>query len=208
MSENALTKPTKAPLFIGPDVLIQGTVTYQGEDPEAELVVLGEVRGNIFTKGVLKIEEGAIVGAESLIQARQIVVAGKIEGAGVKIQAQIFEVKPTGNVSADVLCLPPGGLEQSRGAVLNVRLEMSADHGTAAVLESPKIRTVQAQTPLVASEPADTLIANLAQGSKLKKEETTVVPIVTSSFPAKVSPYRGEDLPAVEAVASVKSSFP
>lgn len=138
------------PLFIGADIVIQGTVIYNGKDPKAVLMLVGKIEGNIKTNGILQIVEGAVVQAESSIECSEIIVAGKIVGKGVIIKTQSLKLEATGDVEADLVCLPPGGLEQFRGGILNARLDMSPAHATAAhapadlPVEKPSSATAEA----------------------------------------------------------------
>lgn len=117
--------PEKTPLFIGLGVVIDGTITYKAEDPTQRLVVLGEVRGDIYTNAILQVAQGATVHANSVISAREVVVAGKIVGKGVTIKSGLLILQPTGDVHVESIALPLGGLEHTRGGVLNGRLDMS-----------------------------------------------------------------------------------
>lgn len=120
--------PEKTPLMIGPDILIKGDVFYEGKDAQSRLLVMGKVHGNIHTSGVLQIAQGAEVVPGSILDCGEIVVAGKICGEGVTIKTNLLILEATGNIAVDTLCLPPGGLEQARGGVLNARLDMSDAH--------------------------------------------------------------------------------
>lgn len=142
---NAVGQPS-TPLYVGPEMVIQGTVIYKGDDPKAVLMVVGKIEGNIKTTGILHVVKGAVIEAESSIECSEIVVAGKIVGKGVTIKTQSLKLESTGNVEAELVCLPPGGLEQCRGGVLNARLDMSSAH---------EIATESAIPAFLAASPAN-----------------------------------------------------
>lgn len=128
--------PEKTPLYVGPDVVINGDINFQTSDPDQRLMIRGEVKGNIYTNGILQVSEGAVINAAKRIECAEIVVAGTIKGEGVTIKANLLMLLPSGNIAVETLCLPPGGLEQSRGGILNARLDMNAEHGTLPALKA------------------------------------------------------------------------
>lgn len=140
--------PEKTPLYIGQGVVFEGDVRFMSEDPDQRLLVVGEIKGNIFTNAVLQIAEGAVISAVESIEANEIVVSGTIKGDGVKVKANLMLLQPTGNIAVDTICLPPGGLEQSRGGILNARLDMSREHGTVPAVK-PQIEAVDHTKPAV-----------------------------------------------------------
>lgn len=96
-------------------------------NPASRIMVLGEVHGDIYTDGILEIGQGGVLFAEAIIECLEMVVGGQVVGDHVTIHAELFRMQSTGRVSVDSLRLPPGGLEQARGSVLNARLDMSLE---------------------------------------------------------------------------------
>ena len=141
--------PESTRLYVGPGITIKGDIHFQTEQPDQRLVICGDVEGNISTNGVLQIAEGAIVRGNTTIDCAEIVVAGTLTGESVTIKARLLFLLATGNIAVDKLCLPPGGLEQSRGGVLNARLDMSAEYGAV-----PDLKSIANPTPSEDSKPA------------------------------------------------------
>lgn len=120
--------PEKTPLLVGLGVVIEGTIRYETKDPEDRLVILGQVLGDIFTNGILQIAQGATVRPVSKIECAEIIISGTLEGDNVVVSTNLLQLQPTAKVRVDTLRLPPGGLEQSRGSMLNAKLDMSDEH--------------------------------------------------------------------------------
>ena len=113
--------------LIGVGVVLRGGVTAITGNPASRIMVLGEVHGDIYTDGILEIGQGGVLFAEAIIECLEMVVGGQVVGDHVTIHAELFRMQSTGRVSVDSLRLPPGGLEQMRGSVLNARLDMSLE---------------------------------------------------------------------------------
>ncbi|WP_371436174.1 polymer-forming cytoskeletal protein [Polaromonas sp.] len=160
--------PEKTPLYVGPDVVINGDINFQTSDPDQRLMIRGEVKGNIYTNGILQVSEGAVINAAKRIECAEIVVAGTIKGEGVTIKANLLMLLPSGNIAVETLCLPPGGLEQSRGGILNARLDMNSEHGTLPALKP-------------ADSPAAVVAASIAGAGAVARPESSPLASVTSS---------------------------
>lgn len=120
----------KAPLFVGPGIVIEGTIRHEVAEAGERLVIYGKVVGNIISKGILQVEQGATVHALTSIDCEQIILAGTITGeTGVTVRSKLLVLQSTGNLAVDTVSLPPGGLEQCRGGILNARLDMSPENG-------------------------------------------------------------------------------
>lgn len=143
ISNSTTIQSEKTPLLIGLGVLIRGEVIDETGDPESRMIILGRVQGNITTKGIVQIAKGAVVEADSTIDAGEIVVSGSLIGKGVTVRTDLLVLQSTGSVDVESVLLPPGGLEQMRGGVLNARLDMSAELRSAvrvaAVKEAPAV---------------------------------------------------------------------
>jgi cytoskeletal protein CcmA (bactofilin family) len=158
-SDNVL--PEKTPLFVGQGVVVEGLIRYTGTDRNARLVILGEVHGDIETTGILQIAQGATVHAANKIECAEIIVAGQLLGDGVKVRAGLIDLKPTAVVRVDTLCLPPGGIVQARGSLLNAKMDMSDEYASLAV---PVVEpaAVAATTTLTQVETAPAKVALVA----------------------------------------------
>lgn len=190
MSLNSTAQPTtidassfekSPPLFVGSGIVIEGTIRHEGVNADERLVILGKVVGNIFSKGILHVERGATVHALSSIDCEQIVLAGSITGdAGVTVRAKLLVLQATGNLAVDTVCLPPGGLEQRRGGVLNARLDMSLENGSAVDVE--KVVAV------VAIQPQPTVaLATSKVSLSLMASRDAIKPVLVAPQPADSS---------------------
>ncbi|MES2027102.1 MAG: polymer-forming cytoskeletal protein [Pseudomonadota bacterium] len=136
-------KPEKTPFVVGPGIVIKGNVVSELDDPDVRMLVLGRIEGDISTKGIVQIAKGAVVAGNSLIQAGSIIVSGSICGDEVTVRAQLLVLQSTGRVTVGSVRLPPGGLEQQRGSVLEARLHMSeATFSPSDVPTEPKTHVV------------------------------------------------------------------
>ncbi|KKW30891.1 MAG: Integral membrane protein CcmA involved in cell shape determination [Candidatus Uhrbacteria bacterium GW2011_GWD2_52_7] len=93
----------------GGETIIAHGVRLEGEmAAEGDLVIEGEVHGNIKTTGDLRVGENALVEAD--VEAENAVIAGEIRG-NIKIRGKL-ELFPsstlTGDVVTDVLAIGPG----------------------------------------------------------------------------------------------------
>lgn len=166
--------PEKTPLYVGPDVVINGDINFQTSDPDQRLMIRGEVKGNIYTNGILQVSEGAVISAAKRIECAEIVVAGTIKGEGVTIKANLLMLLPSGNIAVETLCLPPGGLEQSRGGILNARLDMNPEHGTLPALKP-------ADSPAAEAPAAAAVAGAVATSAAARPESSPLASVVTSS---------------------------
>lgn len=115
------------PCYIGPGIVIEGNIKYKAAFSDERIVILGEVRGDIETNGIVQVVEGATLTAKDSIVCDQLIVAGVVNGESVKIKANTLLTQATGNIKVDLVCLPPGGQETQKGGRINARLEMQDD---------------------------------------------------------------------------------
>jgi cytoskeletal protein CcmA (bactofilin family) len=181
--------PEKTPLFVGLGIVIEGVIRYDGADKSQRLVILGEVNGDIITTGILQIAKGATVRAASKIECAEIIVAGNLIGEGVSVRAGLIVLQPTSVVKVDTLCLPPGGLEQSRGSMLNAKLDMSEEYASLAKTE----------TNVGATEAGKTL-------TQIETAPAAKVALVPVSSIAPVVAMPGDDAIDLDASSAVASS--
>jgi len=125
--------PQETPLYVGPSVTFEGTIRHDGPQNEKALII-GNFHGDITWNGVLQVIAGAKVVVKNRLQAREMVVAGEITGESddVVIESGLLRLGESAVVDVATLSLPPGGLEQSRGSVVNAQLRMAKDHVFAA----------------------------------------------------------------------------
>lgn len=153
--------PNKIPLFIGAGVEFSGAIRHAGAQDE-KAVILGQFTGDVEWNGVLQVPPGGKVIVEKSMRCREMVVGGEIVGANdaVVIETGLLRLADTACVTVATVSVPPGGVEQSRGSVVNATLRMSKQNAYAQDGAAP---TVPAQQPprliLAASSPAGTSAA-------------------------------------------------
>ena len=190
-------QPENSRLYIGPGIIVRGDIEFPQSKPDERLVICGEVQGNISTPGILQVVEGATIKGDSKIECAEIVVAGTISGENVTIKANLLLLLSTGSIAVNTLKLPPDGLEQSRGGVLNARLDMNPDHGTLPVAR-PDQSSVSTSAATVKPLPVRTQHTSgappnvshipsmlMAQGAGANDKNADAKPVVAiSSLPA------------------------
>lgn len=121
-------------LFVDAGITFTGSIRFDGK-PTDLAVIKGKVIADIEWPGRLMVCEGGEVVVKSTATIRDLHVAGKLTGESpdARVEAGIVRAAATAYVELGTLSLPPGGLEQARGAVLNASLRMSADHVFASV---------------------------------------------------------------------------
>jgi len=117
-------------LYVGPGVRVEGRICQEGVSET--IVIAGAFAGDIVTQGRLVVEAQGKIDAANEIKCFELDVAGTIEGRDVLVEAGIFRLGPSSRVSVGEISLPPGGLEQSRGAVLCAKLRMEDGNAFAA----------------------------------------------------------------------------
>ena len=105
LEKENLSQPMQAETVIGPMVKVEGDFVGHGN-----VIVSGEVVGNISTDRSLSIEEGAKVKAD--VSANDIKISGEVDG---KVEAkERIELTSTavvkGNILAKVLVVNPGAV--------------------------------------------------------------------------------------------------
>lgn len=101
--ENPAKDIKMAETIIGPSVRVEGDF-----DSDRDIIIDGEVIGNIKTKGNLRIGRGARVKAQ--VQAKNAYISGNVVGnVVVKEKLQItHEAKIRGNITANLLMVELG----------------------------------------------------------------------------------------------------
>jgi hypothetical protein len=122
-------EPEKTPLFIGAGVTFTGSFHHAGPADE-KAVILGELTGDMEWNGILQVPRGGKVTVLKSLRCREIMVGGQIVGADddVVIETGLLRLGESASVDVATVSLPPGGLEQSRGSVINAKLRMTKEH--------------------------------------------------------------------------------
>lgn len=141
------TDNRKAPVFIGPDVIVEGTIRRKdGGDPNEAAIITGVFKGNIDWPGIVHVAAGAELVIESKVSCREIEVVGKVSGSdqNVVLETGMLRMCESANVEVGLLSVAPGGLEQARGAVVNANLRMTQEHPYASQQPQPQTKPVLA----------------------------------------------------------------
>ncbi len=122
-------EPDKTPLFIGAGVTFKGSFHHAGPADE-KAVILGELTGDMEWNGILQVPRGGKVTVLKSLRCREVMVGGEIVGADddVVIETGLLRLGESASVEVATVSLPPGGLEQSRGSVINAKLRMTKEH--------------------------------------------------------------------------------
>ena len=122
-------EPDKTPLLIGAGVTFKGSFHHAGPADE-KAVILGELTGDMGWNGILQVPRGGKVTVLKSLRCREIMVGGEIVGADddVVIETGLLRLGESASVEVATVNLPPGGLEQSRGSVINAKLRMTKEH--------------------------------------------------------------------------------
>lgn len=112
--------------LIGRGVTAHGGLTFHGEDGEAapELVILGRVEKSLVWPGMVHVQAGGVIENATQVDVGTLVLAGKLVGCK-EVTADLLDIKETGDLRAEALRLPTGGLIQARGANLSTMITMS-----------------------------------------------------------------------------------
>lgn len=103
--------------IIGPSVSVEGN--FKGE---GNIVVEGEVKGSLKTKGYLKASESSVIVAN--ISAGDAEIAGQLVG-NIKVRG-ILDIKNTASVQGDI---EAQGISVANGAIINGNLKMKSIQG-------------------------------------------------------------------------------
>jgi len=148
-------KANEIPLFIGAGVTFEGTVRHAGPQNE-KAVILGTFEGNVEWNGIMQVPRGGKLVVQKSLRCRELVVAGEIAGASedVVIETGLLRLADTAAVEVATVSVPPGGLEQVRGSVINAKLRMTKENpyaGEQPVAPQPRLILAASAT----SAPAD-----------------------------------------------------
>lgn len=148
----------KTPLFIGAGVQFAGTIRHAGPQTE-RAVIVGEFHGDIEWNGVLHVPQGGKVIVDKTLRCREILVSGAIVGTAedAMIETGLLRLGKTATIEVGAVSVPPGGLEQQRGSVVNAKLRMTTDNAYAGQNEP-----AAESTP---SSPSLTLVASSSQAA-------------------------------------------
>lgn len=175
--QNTAADPEKTPLYIGAGVQFSGTIRHSGEKDE-RAVILGEYAGDVDWNGVLHIARGGKLVVDKAVRCREMVVSGEVIGATPEamIETGLLRLGKTATIEVADVSVPPGGLEQMRGAVVNAKLRMSSENPYA---QQDAPAAAGADTPVA---PSLTLVSSA--------ETTTSAPTEVSSLDAGCEPPR------------------
>lgn len=131
--QRSTLEPASPPLFVGAGVQFAGTITHAGSHGD-RAVILGEFVGDMEWNGTMVLPQGGKVIVEESIRCREMVVGGEIVGSSgdVVIETGLLRLAESAAINVATINVPPGGLEQSRGAVVNAKLTMSKENVYAA----------------------------------------------------------------------------
>lgn len=168
-------EPNKIPLFIGAGVEFSGSIRHAGAQDE-KAIVMGQFTGDVEWNGVLQVPRGGKVIVEKSLRCREMLVAGEIVGASDEVIIETGLLRLTDSASVDVatVSVPPGGLEQSRGSVVNATLRMTKLNVYAQEGAAP-VAAPAAQPPrliLAASAPAASSSSAADSGADRPLDET------------------------------------
>lgn len=199
-------------VLIGPGAVLTGSVVYMTGEPGRRIVIQGQMSGgDIRTDGIVEIGPDAVVQASAAIECNEIHVSGTLKGEGVTVKASLLVLKSQGRIDVQTLCLPPGGLEQLRGSILNAQLQMTspaanmpavappgkvtpASFVAAPVPAAPSLPVPAAiATPPVRSPFTESAFSSPSELSELSDPTKLALPSF-GSVPSAVG-YRGVDLP-------------
>lgn len=114
------------------------------------------------------------------MRCREMMVGGEIVGADddVVIETGLLRLGESASINVATVSLPPGGLQQSRGSVVNARLRMSKENAYAPREEEAP--AVTAVAPAVGT-PALSLVASAdpTAGGQPSDEVSSLVQIET-----------------------------
>ena len=152
------TEAAKTPVFIGAGVQFTGTIRHAGAQDE-RAVILGEFTGDIEWNGVLHVPAGGKLVVDKELRCREMLVSGAVVGTseGAHIETGLLRLGQTASVEIGAVSVPPGGLEQQRGAVVNAKLRMTKENAYAAQSE--------AAAGQAGSTPSLTLVSAAGQGA-------------------------------------------
>jgi len=107
---------------LGVDTIIGPTVSVEGNfKGDGNIIVEGEVKGTMKTKGYLKATESSVVIAN--INAGSAEVAGQLTG-NIKVRDNL-DIKEKAVITGDI---EAGSIAVAYGAIINGNLKMKSDH--------------------------------------------------------------------------------
>jgi cytoskeletal protein CcmA (bactofilin family) len=136
------------PLYVGPGVVLEGHVTHKGANTD-RAIISGVFSGDIEWNGLVEVPEGGEIKAGSKVVCRELSVAGMVSGESVTLQAGLLRLSSTARIRVGEINLPPGGLEQARGATINGTIQMTEQNQffqkDDLVVATPKVTVPSAQ---------------------------------------------------------------
>lgn len=159
----------KTPLFVGAGVQFAGRIRHAGPQSE-RAVILGEFNGDIEWNGVLHVPQGGKLVVDKALRCREILVSGAIVGKTEEalIETGLLRLGKTATIDIGAVSVPPGGLEQQRGSVVNAKLRMTTDNAFAGENQPPQdVAPTSPNLTLVtsSSQPASGNVASSEEGA-------------------------------------------
>ncbi|MEA3450253.1 MAG: polymer-forming cytoskeletal protein [Patescibacteria group bacterium] len=109
------TNNNRAETIIGPSVKVNGNFHGDGD-----IIIEGEVEGNVKTKNTLTVNSGAKIIADVI--AKNAKISGSING-NVKID-NCLELEASAKIAGDISCKE---ISVAKGAIINGHCQMGAD---------------------------------------------------------------------------------
>lgn len=186
---------SKSPLFIGEGVTIEGVIRHAGPTDE-RAVILGTLEGGLEWNGILEVPQGGKITASHSIRCREMRIGGEIVGANdsVVIETGLLRLDASACVHVATVSVPPGGLEQARGSVMNAKLRMTSDHPFAGM----QVDEVVQPAPAPAAAPRLALAATggVALDDHLLSDTAADLSLATAATPeGGATSEHGEEVP-------------
>lgn len=149
-------QPELTPLYIGTGVELSGMVRHAGPVTE-KAIVLGTLLGDVDWNGILQVPHGGKVVVQQSMRCREMIVNGEVSSANedVVIETGLLRLGEKAVIAVATVSVPPGGLEQARGSVINAKLRMTGDHPFASPVpaEGAEVDHASVQRPVLTAVP-------------------------------------------------------
>ncbi len=201
------------PLYVGPGVVLEGHVTHKGANTD-RAVISGVFSGDIEWDGLVEVPEGGEIKAGTKVVCRELSVAGMVSGESVTLQAGLLRLSSTARIRVGEINLPPGGLEQARGATINGTIQMTEQNryfqnDESPVVTDPKAEPVAPWTGIVPSAirmladpkaaPLSPQLGTRSSGTvERPSAEDLARPLGQAHFLSALQPSTGADVDAVD----------
>lgn len=201
--DRSAINPEKTPLFIGVGVAFEGLIRHTGPVDE-RAVILGSLSGNVEWNGILQVPKGGKVTVSESLRCREMMIGGEIVGANddVVIETGLLRLGESASIQVATVSVPPGGLEQSRGSVINAKLRMTSDHPFAGAHPEAAAQGQQDSAPRLTSAPT------AAAAPARESSEAFVDPGFAHGNDDTLAPIAVVDLGGVSGLEQVETRHP